>query len=211
MASYADEIAPLAAVAAAQLGDSTSEILGQWNAEGGYGGEENIKNNPGNVETNGTVQSFPSMAQGVAAYVQTEQHYGTNDASNPSAFAQANAGYDPGNPNYPSLILGTIETPETQTEADSVSGSNAALLASVPTAQELTAAEKGKPVYNPSTMGGVSNQGSCSFLGWDYCTAFSDNWEYLVMILAIVLLVGAGIFGVMKTMTQNGDIPIPME
>jgi flagellum-specific peptidoglycan hydrolase FlgJ len=65
---------PWAIYAHAATGVATSVILAQWADETGFGGPDwEPNNNPGNVGSfNGKpVATFPSMGEGVAAYIQT--------------------------------------------------------------------------------------------------------------------------------------------
>jgi len=69
------EALPWARIAHAETGVLTSVILSQWAIETGYGGADWQPpfNNPGNVGSfdGQPVNRFPSLTQGVAAYVQT--------------------------------------------------------------------------------------------------------------------------------------------
>jgi hypothetical protein len=68
------EALPWARQAHAGCGVLTSVILSQWAIETGYGGPDwSPNNNPGNVGSfdGQPVNKFPTLAQGVAAYIQT--------------------------------------------------------------------------------------------------------------------------------------------
>lgn len=72
--AFFQEALPWARTAHAQTGVLTSVILAQWAAETGYGGPDwSVDHNPGNVGsfTGQPVNSFPTLAAGVQAYIQT--------------------------------------------------------------------------------------------------------------------------------------------
>ncbi len=91
------EALPWAQQAHAQTGVLTSVILAQWAIETEYGGTDwAVAHNPGNVGSfNGQpVASFPTLAEGVAAYIQLmnapdRPEFGATIRKNPSYATQA--------------------------------------------------------------------------------------------------------------------------
>lgn len=107
--SFISTYMPYAHAVAQQTGDSAKEIIGQWAVETGWG--TNLRgNNPGNVESGGQIASYPTLGDGVSAYMAVLQHdNATNDALNPVAFADTlqNADYAGNDPTYAQSVLNT--------------------------------------------------------------------------------------------------------
>lgn len=178
--------------------ESPQEALAQWALETGWGTETGtasnpIVNNPGNIMgANGQIASYSTLGDGVGAYAQTEANYATSTmgALNPQIWAQEQAEYDPGNPNYSQALQSTLQTVQRldgTTSQPDYTLSNGQVIASSPDGSTLvpqdsqipTSQKMGcqQPSINPGT-----------WIPWAECEAFNLLFVFLGVVILVAVI-----------------------
>ncbi len=150
----------VAASTAASAGLSTSEVLGQWGLETGWGQHFAGTNNPGNVSPGGHVANYATIGDGAKAYLGALNYEGIgNMANDPAGFAAAlqSQGYAT-DPNYADKITAAIKTVEANNLGSLGYGMGGAGIKSDPNAAYyMGGSSNGKPVDKSGPLEWISS------------------------------------------------------